>query len=322
MISSSKTAQALLLAALLASVAAPAMAEEGGPPPCPPDAESCNPPPPPSPLPDLPAPVATTGYYWLNQDGFQPVDGHINNGQVQVVYGAATRSYGDSALGATLTTTLVPVASATAESHSTRSLSEGMEGAVALGYTVVVHAANQAAADALTALLGSDGSILGVHGNYTIAQTGGGVASIHVRTSAALAGSPAHTLNIGCDGGGLACGMGTFDLAVNLSSATGFLGGDPLDFIGEISIEADAFAGHTHYSGGLGTAYAFIDPLFTLNPALGSAYSLSIGGGMVANGTPGGAGAVPEPATWALMLGGFGLAGSALRRRRGGRVPA
>lgn len=30
----------------------------------------------------------------------------------------------------------------------------------------------------------------------------------------------------------------------------------------------------------------------------------------------GGAGAAPEPATWSLMIGGFGLAGAALRRRR------
>jgi hypothetical protein len=29
-----------------------------------------------------------------------------------------------------------------------------------------------------------------------------------------------------------------------------------------------------------------------------------------------GSGAVPEPATWALMIGGFGMAGAALRRRR------
>lgn len=32
--------------------------------------------------------------------------------------------------------------------------------------------------------------------------------------------------------------------------------------------------------------------------------------------------AIPEPATWALMLAGFGVAGAALRRRRGGGVRA
>ena len=41
-------------------------------------------------------------------------------------------------------------------------------------------------------------------------------------------------------------------------------------------------------------------------------------GSITANVVKGGVkgGAVPEPATWALMIGGFGLAGAALRRRR------
>ena len=41
-----------------------------------------------------------------------------------------------------------------------------------------------------------------------------------------------------------------------------------------------------------------------INNAAGTTFSASI------------AGAVPEPASWALMLGGFGLAGAAMRRRR------
>jgi hypothetical protein len=32
--------------------------------------------------------------------------------------------------------------------------------------------------------------------------------------------------------------------------------------------------------------------------------------------TPSGAGAVPEPATWAMMIGGFGMVGGAMRRRQ------
>jgi hypothetical protein len=35
---------------------------------------------------------------------------------------------------------------------------------------------------------------------------------------------------------------------------------------------------------------------------------------------PGGVGAVPEPATWAMMLVGFGAVGGAMRRRRGKTV--
>ena len=45
-------------------------------------------------------------------------------------------------------------------------------------------------------------------------------------------------------------------------------------------------------------------------------YSLAINGPGNVNVGGGGQGAVPEPTTWAMLLAGFGIVGSALRRRR------
>lgn len=41
---------------------------------------------------------------------------------------------------------------------------------------------------------------------------------------------------------------------------------------------------------------------------------------VILNGMPGGPGGVPEPASWAMLLAGFGLTGAAMRRRRGHRL--
>jgi len=73
--------------------------------------------------------------------------------------------------------------------------------------------------------------------------------------------------------------------------------------------------------GGAASASAYIDPTIMIDPifALTDAnylndFTLSLSDGM-GNGLSGG---VPEPATWGLMLLGFGAMGLALRRRRAG----
>lgn len=65
---------------------------------------------------------------------------------------------------------------------------------------------------------------------------------------------------------------------------------------------------------------ADVDPLLTVDPSAGGGdpnqFSILVSPG-VYNGPVGPAG-VPEPATWALMITGFGIVGAALRRQRSG----
>jgi hypothetical protein len=60
------------------------------------------------------------------------------------------------------------------------------------------------------------------------------------------------------------------------------------------------------FRNGGGTALAFVDPVFTIDPAFARDFRIV--------GVPGEASAVPEPAAWALMVVGFGLTGGAMRR--------
>ncbi len=58
-----------------------------------------------------------------------------------------------------------------------------------------------------------------------------------------------------------------------------------------------------------GSGHAYVDPVITIAPGV-------TGFTLFSSGPPMGAGAVPEPASWALMLAGFGAVGGLARRRR------
>ena len=122
---------------------------------------------------------------------------------------------------------------------------------------------------------------------------------------------------------------------------------DPQDVIGAVNAHAD----HANYYGNpnngylgqdRGEPYIFLDffndagsfdkVVFAENPQVGGYESdnhtvghfLTKGSGTGVPLSPGSfpAGAVPEPGTWALMIGGFALVGVAARRRRAGAVLA
>jgi hypothetical protein len=103
---------------------------------------------------------------------------------------------------------------------------------------------------------------------------------------------------------------GTESFAVN--QVVDFIPGVTYEVVMTTSAQADFRLFQSNPDGTIpfGMDTAVVDPTFTVDPAFAARWSID--GVPVDDRAPG----VPEPATWAMLITGFGLAGASLRRRR------
>lgn len=301
-----------------------------------------DPPPPPS----LPSAVNTTGTYFVAlgtiqnpqyQQGYFQNDltGYFGGGPLRPIGGDGhTVSVGGANNNITLQPTLTPLAAVRATAVALTPQDPNFpdfdivaRGDIQLSYRIDLHANNQAAADTLTALLSTNGAIAHITGDYSLTATGASWGSVVATTGTTegLQDSFFRTCSlIGYGGTPAGCGAGSYSLGLNFVNGSVFAGGDGLDFYSLITLSADANAGPPNQGYYPGTLDAYIDPMILFSADLNlSDYSLSVGGvsaPLTAGGN--GAGGVPEPAAWAMMLLGFGGIGAAIRRRRSGARPA
>lgn len=127
-----------------------------------------------------------------------------------------------------------------------------------------------------------------------------------------------------CFEGGADCGVHQFSFAPTLTGTItpGANGAYTVDYTGHLTLYIGALANTREINTPSGDAYGYVDPLIAFDPAVLAAggftagpITLSDGVGNASAPPPAFGGTVPEPASWALLIAGFGLTGTALRRR-------
>lgn len=213
---------------------------------------------------------------------------------------------GDSYAKAEVSLSPAPFARAQATNNSEAGISQAI---ATFQYNISVTAPDQAHALLLLSQLNTPGAIATAFGHASV-DTFGGEGNVDISTGGN--GAAPYRMFFGCQDEhvGADCGQ---DLTFNMplffhQSAT-----NSLLFTSNFtaSAEADAF----NVLGAFANAY--VDPMITLNFDLAAeGFTLTLAdGSSVGNAIPG-AGGVPEPAAWALMIAGFGGVGMAVRRRR------
>ena len=130
-----------------------------------------------------------------------------------------------------------------------------------------------------------------IAGNLTITNLTMGFVAVSPDSATSVTGPP----------------FGTFAAAIDCTTAcsNGYAGG----FVGPLSFTVTSSSGPLTLSSLTANTYNNLNVYFASDVVQGNGNTGNVGG--VAGGSP-----VPEPATWAMMLVGFGAAGYSLRRRR------
>ncbi|UAJ09818.1 PEPxxWA-CTERM sorting domain-containing protein [Polymorphobacter megasporae] len=282
----------------------------------------------PPPQPSLGAAQSVNGLYFvLTDSSYDYRYGFVTNGTTGFSGGGpfhpiggdgtVTDGFADSTVSLRATSSPDDPSSATT---ATASAAFSSRASLTNAYLVELHASSAAAFAALEPALTTSGAIATIHGHYSLAATGTAYSTANVVTGVGFGGGTSLDDLLQSGAGstcnftgppGTGCGPANYDLALNFITGSTFANGDPLSIYGFISLSTSVSAGGFDASGLAGTASAFIDPTITLNSLFNNPlYSLSVGNAI----TPYVGGAVPEPASWALMLVGFGLTGRAARR--------
>jgi hypothetical protein len=303
---------------------------------CPPPCDECTPTPPPTPS----LPNAPTGSGVPSATTFDSSGGNPNYGQTythqpdQVPYfaqigGGVGRAlddslffHGDSSSSVSFqfdhTNASVMVAAHNGDNYGRE------ESSATLGYTIMLHASSDSVADQIAAIL-AHAPLAAASGSYTLTATGtAGTAKSSANAVSVYGpnGGSGYTFYTQCDQGAHigGCTTGSWGINIGFQRGTAFSDGDANTFYGSFYFGGDAAAGSPGLGQVPGDSSAFVDPNILFNQQLsqfGNQISYNIGNGGLGNGGfTALAGNVPEPASWALMLGGFGLLGGAVRRRR------
>jgi hypothetical protein len=180
---------------------------------------------------------------------------------------------------------------------------------MSVSYVIKLTAADSTEAAKLAAIIDA-GAHARAMGKYELALAGQGYSTVSAVTGqftyAAQDSFQAKCLDDGNFFDVSGCGTHNYEIAVNFVRGDTFAGGSALDYYGDVTISGFLISSNPSFAGS-----AYIDPVIAFGTPFHGINFTAQGGS-----TPLAISFVPEPAQWTLMIGGFGFAGAAARRRR------